>query len=64
VGDGSILRFKGAVKYYNFIFNGEANDPLVFMLTKQYGFVYISGKGMVTSPEGQVTQLPDGTPTR
>ena len=34
-------------------FAGDSKDPLVFKLVKDAGYVYISGKGTLTTPDGK-----------
>lgn len=56
--DGVTHTWIGKVRYQNFVFDSDANKPLVFRVDKDNGYTYVSGKGTVTTPDGQVTSLP------
>jgi hypothetical protein len=48
----------GTLTYAGYTFASDANDPLQFTLVQGLGYVYIAGKGSVTSPDGSVVTLP------
>lgn len=40
-------------------FDSQADNPLTFILLEKYGFVYVSGRGSVVSPDGKFVELPE-----
>jgi len=59
-GDGSILRFTGtAIKINDYIFEGDGDElnRLTFYVIKDLGYVYLRGKGNVTTPKGEIKAL-------
>jgi len=50
--EGSTYTFIGTVRLLKHIFSSNENDPLVFKLVKDAGFVHVKGKGSITAPEG------------
>ncbi|MBZ5553352.1 MAG: hypothetical protein LAO21_11575 [Acidobacteriia bacterium] len=40
------------------IFEGDPGWPLVFRVDKDKGYIYLRGKGTVTTPDGRVIRLP------
>jgi hypothetical protein len=48
----------GTLTYADYTFASDAADPLQFIIDKNRGYVYLSGKGSVTAPDGTVTDLP------
>jgi hypothetical protein len=59
LGNGSVLRFKGKIPFKEFIFEGQENDPLVFIFCEEAGFVYVKGSGLVTLKDGKIISLPN-----
>lgn len=57
-GHGSVLRFKGKVDALGLMIDGDNADPLVFVLWKGSGLVYVKGKGNVTLANGSIVNLP------
>jgi tetratricopeptide (TPR) repeat protein len=55
--DGSTYTFLGKVSLLEHTFESSENDPLVLRLVKDKGFVYVRGKGTVTKPDGDKTDL-------
>jgi len=55
---GLTHQFVGTVKVSDYTFESDANEPLQFMVDRNKGFYYVSGKGTVTDPDGKVTTLP------
>lgn len=56
---GSVHRLIGEINIGEYTFIG-ANDPLyplTFLLHKEYGYVYIRGKGKVITPDGSVKEF-------
>jgi len=48
----------GRVSFYDkYILDSDANDPLIFKCDKRKGYVYLSGKGIVTTPNGEKVKL-------
>ena len=43
-----------------YIFEGDQNEPIAFVLVKDQGLVYLDDKGMVTLVDGKVIELPCG----
>jgi hypothetical protein len=56
--DGSIYTFFGTVRLLKHVFSSDTEDPLVFKLVMEKGFVYVKGKGKVTLPDGKVLTVP------
>jgi hypothetical protein len=48
----------GTLTYAGYTFASDASDPLQFIIDQNRGYVYIGGKGSVTSPDGVVVSLP------
>jgi len=48
----------GTLTYAGFTFASDASDPLQFIIDQNRGYVYLAGKGSVTSPDGAVVSLP------
>lgn len=48
----------GLVTYSGFSFSSDSNAPLQFKLDKK-GYVYLSGTGTITFPDGTVVNLPE-----
>jgi hypothetical protein len=42
----------------NHVFEGDPSWPLVFRVDKDKGYVYLRGRGTVTTPDGRVFRLP------
>jgi hypothetical protein len=59
VSAGAICRFKGEVKIagYTFTSDPEQGNRLSFTFIESLGFVWLRGKGSVTSKDGQVTRV-------
>ncbi|MBN1415465.1 MAG: hypothetical protein JW973_10215 [Bacteroidales bacterium] len=58
-GHKSVIRFIGKHKFRNnFTFEGEEDFPLTFVFIHPIGFVYLYGKGIVTTPMGKKVYLP------
>lgn len=55
---GSVIRFKGEVLFEGVTFRGEEDEPLAFILLKDTGLVYVTGKGKVTLKDGSSITLP------
>jgi hypothetical protein len=50
--DGNMLRLKGRVTIGDYVFEGNDDDPLAFLLSKEAGgAVYLCGSGKVTGPD-------------
>jgi hypothetical protein len=76
--DGAIHRFRGTVKGTDlervvrvkvgldgYVFEGNESDPLTFRCVAGKGYVYVSGKGRVTTKDGREVKCEgrSGTPT-
>ncbi len=64
-GNKSILRFIGELHFGGWTINGDSKEPLSFLALAPYGFVYLDGRGTVTSADGKTVSLPvidDRTP--
>jgi hypothetical protein len=48
----------GTLTYAGYTFASDTVDPLQFVIDQNRGYVYLAGKGSVTSPGGTVTNLP------
>jgi hypothetical protein len=48
----------GTLTYAGYTFASDPKDPLQFMVDQTRGYVYVGGKGTVTSPDGKVVSLP------
>lgn len=48
----------GEVTLFEYVFNSDKNDPLQFIVDKDRGYVYVKGKGTITTPSGKKTILP------
>ena len=63
LGDGSIHRFSGGeqktmkVGNYLFVNEGKKHHRLTFCLVKGQGYVYLRGKGLVITPDGNEVKL-------
>ncbi|MFH1097480.1 MAG: hypothetical protein V1749_08285 [Candidatus Desantisbacteria bacterium] len=57
-GNGSKHTWIGKNTYKGFTFDSDKNDPLQFMVDKDKGYVYVKGKGVVTTHEGKTIGLP------
>lgn len=55
--DGNIHRFRGAVDITGNAFQGESEDLLTFVIT-QRGYIYLHGKGSVTTAGGKQLTFP------
>jgi hypothetical protein len=55
--EGSEYTFIGKVKLLNYTFESDEKEPLVLVLVKDKGFVYVKGKGTVTTPKGDKINL-------
>lgn len=55
---GAMHTWTGKLAYEGYTFASDKKDPLKFRLDKDKGYVYISGKGTVTFPNGKVIKLP------
>jgi len=55
---GSVIRFKGEVLFKGITFKGEEDEPLVFILLKDAGLVYVTGRGQVILRDGREVKLP------
>jgi len=55
--EGTVLRFKGEVRFRDYIFKGEKSDPLSFLFHKD-GFVYLYGKGELILRDGSMVTFP------
>jgi len=47
----------GTLTYAGYTFASDANDPLKFIVDENKGYVYVGGKGSVTSPDGSIINL-------
>ena len=56
--DGLTHQFVGTVVAFGYEFESDPTDPLEFLVDKNQGYRYVSGKGTVTDPDGKVTTLP------
>lgn len=61
--DGNIHRFRGAVDILGTTFTGNDEDPLTLAIT-QRGYVYLHGKGSVTTADGKQRAFPRSTPRK
>ncbi|MFA6141758.1 MAG: hypothetical protein WC738_00490 [Candidatus Omnitrophota bacterium] len=59
--DGSVYMFIGKVRLAGYVFDGNTKNPLSFKLSKNTGFVYVSGDGSVTTKDGAVHNFKNGT---
>ena len=57
-GQHSIWRIKGNLYLAGFVFSGDRDNPLRFLLVDQQGLVYLYGKGRVIYDNGNVVTLP------
>ncbi len=59
-GAGSIHRFVGKVDalYSNCTIVGDTKEPLSFLLTANYGYIYLDGHGSVTFSDGSSISFP------
>jgi hypothetical protein len=57
-GHHSIWRIKGNLHLAGFVFSGDRDNPLRFLLVDQQGLVYLFGKGRVAYENGTVVALP------
>jgi hypothetical protein len=57
--DGNIMRFQGKIELLGFTFNGDAKDPMCFLVTRN-GYVHLHGKGTVAGPGGISLTFPVG----
>ena len=48
----------GRVTLHGYVFDSDSKDPLRFVVGSDNGYVYVAGKGTVTSPDGRVQSLP------
>jgi hypothetical protein len=55
---GLTHQYTGTVKRSGYTFESDPNDPLKFQVDRDKGYHYISGKGVVTDPDGKVTTFP------
>ncbi|MCX5886396.1 MAG: hypothetical protein NT096_10890 [Proteobacteria bacterium] len=55
--DGSVYTFIGKVRLAGYNFDSDTKSPLSFKLVKEKGFVYLSGKGIITAKDGKLFQL-------
>lgn len=56
---GATHTWKGNLTFKGYKFASDTRDPLRFMVDKDLGYVYVSGKGSVTFPNGKVVHLPN-----
>ncbi len=55
---GSRHTILGKMSNYGYLFASDSSDPLVFEVDAKLGYVYKSGRGTVTTPDGKVVTLP------
>jgi hypothetical protein len=48
----------GTLTYAGYTFASDTGNPLQFIIDQNRGYVYLGGKGSVTSPDGAVVHLP------
>lgn len=60
LGNGTIIRFVGDIRFNGQVFIGSTEDPLVFTLTDSKGLVYQSGVGEVILEDNRRVTLPLG----
>ena len=57
--DGARHTWQGELTYAGYIFASDASDPLQFMLDEAQGYIYVAGRGSVTSPDGTIARFPE-----
>lgn len=54
---GAQHTYRGKVRIHDCIFDSDDEAPLVFQVNREKGYVYQSGKGVVTNPDGKSFSL-------
>ena len=55
---GARHTWTGKLTYADYTFDSDENDPLQFVIDEHKGYVYVTGKGTVTLPDGSEVTLP------
>lgn len=55
---GAKHTWTGTLSYEGYTFESDATNPLVFIVTADGAYQYLSGKGSVTQPDGEVVVFP------
>ena len=55
---GAKHTWMGKLTYGGYTFDSDENSPLQFTLDSRKGYIYLSGKGNVTQPDGKIVELP------
>lgn len=55
---GSINTWIGKNEIFGYTFDSDKDDPLKFRVDREKGYVYVKGKGIVTTPDGVTTKFP------
>jgi len=58
---GSTHTWIGKSKVFGYIFDSDPDNPLQFRVDKQKGYVYVQGRGTITTPDGKVVRLPEAS---
>lgn len=55
---GAEHKWIGVITYEGYVFDSDKENPLQFRVDKDKGYVYVGGRGTVTTPDGVVVKLP------
>ncbi len=55
---GAKHTWQGTLTYAGYTFASDAATPMQFTLDKDKGYIYVTGKGSVTFPDGKIVQFP------
>jgi hypothetical protein len=56
--NGATHKWIGKFIYSGYTFDSDKENPLQFRVDKDKGYVYVGGRGTVTTPDGMVVKLP------
>jgi hypothetical protein len=48
----------GTVEFEDYKFESDAENPLMFRVDRERGYIYLSGTGTITTPDGASVDLP------
>jgi len=59
-GIGATHTLIGKITMFDHVFESDKDDPLRFRVDGSQGYLYLSGKGSVKMPNGDIVRLPKG----